>query len=104
MEPTQPVPIAKWDSARDAWVSPGSIDLFSELSDVFSETFPTSVSMRKSLVYARPTQVHHTNASGSSLLPTPEAKLSDSGPDYARANRQGSGGDDLITALFKLER
>jgi hypothetical protein len=37
-----------------------------------------------------------------SLLPTPEAKLSDSGPDYARADRQGSGGDDLTTALHKL--
>jgi hypothetical protein len=36
------------------------------------------------------------------LLPTPEAKLADSGPDYARAKREGSGGDDLTTALFRL--
>ena len=36
------------------------------------------------------------------LLPTPEAKLSASGPDYARANREGSGGDDLVTAIHKL--
>lgn len=35
------------------------------------------------------------------LLPTPEAKLSDSGPDYARANRSGSGGDDLTTTVFR---
>jgi DNA (cytosine-5)-methyltransferase 1 len=35
------------------------------------------------------------------LLPTPEAKLSGSGPDYARANREGSGGDDLTTAVHK---
>jgi DNA-cytosine methyltransferase len=35
------------------------------------------------------------------LLPTPEAKLSDSGPDYARANREGSGGDDLTTTVFR---
>lgn len=36
------------------------------------------------------------------LLPTPEAKLSDSGPDYARAGRDGSGGDDLTTSLHRL--
>jgi hypothetical protein len=36
------------------------------------------------------------------LLPTPEAKLSDSGPDYARASTPGSGGDDLVTTLAKM--
>ena len=36
------------------------------------------------------------------LLPTPEAKLSDSGPDYARATRDGSGGDDLTTTVHKM--
>lgn len=36
-----------------------------------------------------------------SLLPTPEAKLASSGPDYARMNREGSGGDDLITTLWR---
>lgn len=36
------------------------------------------------------------------LLPTPEAKLSDSGPDYARANREGSGGDDLTTTVHRF--
>jgi DNA (cytosine-5)-methyltransferase 1 len=38
------------------------------------------------------------------LLPTPEAKLSDSGPDYARAERAergDTGGDDLVTAIWK---
>ncbi|QFP94447.1 DNA methylase [Gordonia phage Keitabear] len=38
------------------------------------------------------------------LLPTPEAKLANSGPDYARADRDGSGGDDLITAAARAER
>jgi hypothetical protein len=36
------------------------------------------------------------------LLPTPEAKLSDSGPDYARADRDGSGGDDLTTTIHRM--
>ncbi len=35
------------------------------------------------------------------LLPTPEAKLASSGPDYARAAREGSGGDDLTTTIWK---
>jgi hypothetical protein len=36
------------------------------------------------------------------LWPTPDAKLANSGADYARANRNGSGGDDLTTRLHKL--
>lgn len=36
------------------------------------------------------------------LLPTPEAKLASSGPDYARMNRDGSGGDDLTTTIWRL--
>lgn len=36
------------------------------------------------------------------LLPTPEAKLASSGPDYARMARAGSGGHDLITAVSLL--
>lgn len=36
------------------------------------------------------------------LLPTPEAKLATSGPDFARAAREGSGGDDLITTIALL--
>ena len=38
------------------------------------------------------------------LLPTPEAKLANSGPDYARAGRDGSGGDDLITTAARAEQ
>lgn len=33
------------------------------------------------------------------MLPTPLSKLADSGPDYGRSTRPGSGGNDLITAL-----
>jgi hypothetical protein len=36
------------------------------------------------------------------LLPTPAANLSESGPDYARAGRPESGGDDLTTSLARL--
>ncbi len=35
------------------------------------------------------------------LMPTPQAKLADAGPDYARATRPGSGGDDLTTTVAR---
>lgn len=38
------------------------------------------------------------------LLPTPEAKSSTAGPDFARATRPGSGGDDLVTTVCKATR
>lgn len=36
------------------------------------------------------------------LLPTPEAKNGSAGPDYARAGREDSGGDDLVTRVTML--
>jgi DNA (cytosine-5)-methyltransferase 1 len=39
---------------------------------------------------------------GGRLLPTPEAKLATSGPDYARFTRPGSGGPDLVTAMAMM--
>lgn len=35
------------------------------------------------------------------LMPTPQAKLADAGPDYARATRPGTGVDDLTTAVAR---
>lgn len=37
-----------------------------------------------------------------SLLPTPAAADGQRGADYARANREASGGDDLLTGVVKL--
>jgi DNA (cytosine-5)-methyltransferase 1 len=34
------------------------------------------------------------------MLPTPKGTAS--GPDYARMNREGSGGDDLVTAMARM--
>ena len=36
------------------------------------------------------------------LLPTPRSSDGFAGPDYARASRAGSGGDDLVTTLARL--
>ena len=63
-------PIASWNSQRDVWETDQG-DLISGHLAVYSETWPTSVSMRKSSVYARPTWVPATDDSGCSYLPTP---------------------------------
>jgi hypothetical protein len=36
------------------------------------------------------------------LLPTPSAADGARGPDYARMNREQSGGDDLLTTIARL--
>lgn len=38
------------------------------------------------------------------LLPTPAAADGDRGPDFARAGRDGSGGDDLVTICARATR
>lgn len=68
-----------------------------------SVTWPRSGMTHNGNAYERPMSVPLTAGSGvSSLLPTPEAKLSNSGPDYARMSRPGSGGHDLTTAVALL--
>jgi len=79
--PTQPKPTAIWNSARDVWETPQTEGLFCEHLDVYSETFPTSGSMRSGEVYALPTWAPPTADTGSSsspddgLLGTPTSRM-----------------------------
>ena len=66
-----PLPIAIWNSARDAWEVPGTANLFCGHSDAYLGTFPTSGSTVNGAAYALPTSGLPTEDSGSSsLLPT----------------------------------
>jgi hypothetical protein len=98
--------IATWNPTRGIWEDPhGQIDLLSGHSEPFSETWPTSGTTHGGSAFELPMPELRTDGSASSsspTLPTPEAKLSDSGPDYARASREGSGGDDLTTTIARL--
>lgn len=58
--------IAIWNEKRDCWEHPA--DLFG-LSDVYSETFPVSVTMRNSCLFERPMSALPIPDSGSSSLP-----------------------------------
>ena len=68
-----PEPIAKWNPNRDCWESLESLDLLSEHSDVYSETFPSSGMTRNGLVYELRMPAHLMDDSESLLLPTPTA-------------------------------
>ena len=69
----QQQPLAVWNPARDAWEIPGTEGLTCEHLAVYSETWPTSGSMRNGTVFARPTSGPVITDSGSSFLPTPWA-------------------------------
>ena len=76
MEPSAQQPIAEWNPARDVWETQMA-GLFCEHSDVFSETWPTSGSMRNGTVYESPTSADATDAGACSSwrgLPTPRTR------------------------------
>jgi hypothetical protein len=70
--------VARWNPSRDLWETDQG-NLFSELSDVFSETWPSSGMTLRGQAYELPTSALHMAGSGSSSsrgLPTPRASSS----------------------------
>lgn len=105
-------PLARWNPARDVWEQETLQDsLFSEPSDVYSETWPRSGSMRSGVAYAQPTSGPVTGAIESSsspgeaqLLPTPTAYLGSCGgaqpPEKRRAGGHQVHLHDVLLHLF----
>lgn len=81
--------IAGWNSVRDVWETE-AVSLLSGRSDVFSETFMTSGSMRNGVAYELPTSAHHTDGSAS-LCSQLGGKLL---PTATSADSNGSGGSN----------
>ena len=66
-------PIASWNSQRDVWETDQG-DLISGHLAVYSETWPTSGSMRSGMAYVFPTSAAATDDSACSYLPTPTTR------------------------------
>ena len=69
-------PIASWNSQRDVWETDQG-DLISGHLAVYSETWPTSGSMRNGTAYVYPTSADATDDSACSSwrgLPTPTSR------------------------------
>lgn len=98
---TSPTPFVCWDPDSSCWKTYAVTSLWG--SETFSETWPHSGSMRNGACYEQPMSGSATTEHDcSSLLPTPTAADGERGPDYARATREGSGGDDLVTTMHRL--
>jgi hypothetical protein len=71
--------IGTWNPTRAVWET-DSLDLFSELSEPFSETWPTWGITRSGVAFELPTRAHRMDGSASSLLRTPAAAEAEGGP------------------------
>lgn len=83
-------PLAYWNSERDAWER-RTVDLFSEHSDVYSETWPQSGMMRSGVSYRLPPLALPTSEPESSLLLTPTANLGSNGGSQPPEKRRAGG-------------
>ncbi|MDH6538033.1 hypothetical protein [Streptomyces sp. SPB4] len=103
--PRPPLPLARWNSALDAWETP-QISLLCGHSVLYSAPWPTSGSMHAGASYAPLTSERRTGASGSSSLPgrspttvlfkTPTSNLATNGGSQHPAKRkQGGHGPNL---------
>lgn len=85
--------IGTWNPTRGLWET-GTLDLLSEHSEPFSETWPTWGMTRSGVAFELPTRVPHMDGSASSSLPTPravEAGFSLNAPAAMRHAESGMG-------------
>lgn len=75
----QQQPTLIWNTARGVWERAGTVNLLCEHSELFSETWQTSGTMRNGKVYALQTQEHLTDDSEYSLLRSPTASQGEGG-------------------------
>lgn len=94
--------IATWNTARDVWETE-AVSLLSGRSDVYSETFMISGSMRNGVVYELPTSAHRMDGSaslfsqpGGKLLPSPVAQPSGNSPEDHLRKKPGR---EVVTDL-----
>jgi len=94
--------IGTWDRTRGIWAT-ASADLFSEHSEPFSETWPTSGTTRGGVAFELPTPALRTAGTESSSLPTPRASRGASGTEtmYALGAERTDGSRTQGEVLLK---
>lgn len=95
---------ARWDTRQAVWLLlDGTIDLFSEHSELFLETWPTSGMTLGGVAYEQPTWAPRMGGIGSSslqdLLPTPVAQPSGNSPENHLRKKPGR---EVVTDLAIL--
>jgi hypothetical protein len=92
-------PIAMWNTVRGVWEKPGTVNLLCEHSELFSESWPTSGTMRNGQVFEHPMPAHHTKDLESLSLPTLATPTTGEtvGPSLST-----SGGENLRTQVAIL--
>ena len=100
--------LAIWNQDRGLWEDwDGTIDLFSERSEPYSATWPSSGMTRNGVAYELPTPALPTVGTESSFLPTPRASRGASGTETIyklggeRSDEHRTQGQVLMPVLLK---
>jgi DNA (cytosine-5)-methyltransferase 1 len=88
-----------WNGVRGVWEKPGTVNLLCEHSELFSESWPTSGTMRNGRAFEHPMSVLPTNDSESLLLRTPAASEAERG-HQPEEKAKARGGQVTLSGQF----
>ena len=94
-------PTATWNPARGVWEIP-MVNILCEHWGLFSETFPTSGTMRGGKLFPLLPLAHHTDVNGYSFLHTPT--VSDQYTDNLKSSQQSDGSMHSVTLAQIVNR
>jgi len=91
--------IAMWNGVRGVWEKPGTVNLLCEHSELFSESWPTSGTMRNGRAFELPMPALPISVSESLLLRTPAASEAERG-HQPEEKAKARGGQVTLSGQF----